>query len=188
MGFIKIPQDTFESLQLGAGAFLKNFNPDNPAEPSDSDYITATTGGFTIDIKPEFEDMGEDVDNCPANMAELKRIKKWTVQASTTMLSAGADALAFALGASTKSGNKIKPSDKLTISDFSDLWWVGERADGGLVAVKIMKALSTGGLSIKSQKDKKMNASVTIEGHYSLSNQTDVPAEIYSLEPVENAG
>ena len=38
----------------------------------------------------------------------------------------------------------------LAQSDFSDLWWVGDRADGGMVAVQIKNALSTGGFSLKT--------------------------------------
>lgn len=183
MGFIKIPTETFNELELGAGAFLKNFNVSTMAEPSNDDYISATTGGYTIDVKPEFEDLGSDVDNCPENMAELKKIKKWSVTATTTMIGAGVKALQFALGASDTSDGKITPKQKLSITDFDDLWWVGERADGGLVAIKILKALSTGGLSLKSTKDGKGNMSVTIEGHYSIEAQDTVPVEIYTLAP-----
>lgn len=182
MSFIKVPTEDFNSFQIGAGAFLRNFNPASPAEPSDEDYISATTGGFQIDAKPEFYDLGEDVDNCPVNMKEFKRIKYYTVSVSTTMLTASVGAFKFALGCADIDGNKVTPRKEVKAEDFDDLWWVGERADGGLVAVRIMNALSTGGLSIKSTKDGKLNASVSIEGHYSMQAQDTVPVECYSID------
>ena len=69
--FTVIPQDTFEGLQMDAGILLKRFNPASPTF-LDEDIITATTGGIKVDCVPTFSDLGEDVDNCPNNMMELK--------------------------------------------------------------------------------------------------------------------
>lgn len=60
--FTKIPQDTFNGLQLDAGVLLYTFDPSNPAEPADADIITATTGGVTAACVPTYSDFGEDVD------------------------------------------------------------------------------------------------------------------------------
>ena len=70
--FRVIPQDTFQALQLDAGVLLKNFDPASPNAPADADIICATTGGINVVCQPTFSDLGEDVDNVPANMKELK--------------------------------------------------------------------------------------------------------------------
>ena len=60
--FTVIPADTFNALQIDAGALLTTFDPANPAPPADDDIITATTGGVQISVTPTYSDMGEDVD------------------------------------------------------------------------------------------------------------------------------
>lgn len=72
--FTVIPQDTFTALQLDAGVLLKTFNPATAAAPSDEDIICATTGGIEVSCVPTYSDFGEDVDNCPNNMKELKHL------------------------------------------------------------------------------------------------------------------
>ena len=69
--FTVIPQDTFDALQLEAGVLLTTFDPTNPTV-TDSALVTATTGGITVSCVPEYTDLGEDVDNVPPNMKELK--------------------------------------------------------------------------------------------------------------------
>ena len=75
MGSYKqIPSDTFERLQMDAGMICASFDP---ITGTAGDIIGATTGGIQIDATPDFSDMGEDVDNCPVNMMELKKLNSW---------------------------------------------------------------------------------------------------------------
>ena len=178
-----IPQDTFDSLQVDVGVLLKTFNPATPAAPSDADIICPTTGGITVNCTPSYSDWGEDVDNCPVNMKELKHLDGWDCKISFTSLAAKADAIKLALGAADVSGNKITPRRNLTQADFADLWWVGDRADGGLVACKIMNALSTGGFSLQTTKNGKGTITCELTGHVSLSAQDTVPMEFYTIAP-----
>ena len=48
-------------------------------------------------------------------------------------------------------------------TDFSDIWWVGDRSDGGLVAICLRNALSTGGFSLQTTKNGKGQIAVTNE-------------------------
>ena len=183
--FTKISQDAFDELQVDAGVLLKNFNPSSPTEPSDSDIITATTGGIQINATPTYSDWGEDVDNCPPNMKELKHLDGWDMDIQTTALGTSPELIKLALGAADIDGSdstKIVPRRKLKQSDFGDLWWVGDKADGGLVAVKIKNALSTSGFSLKTTKDGKGNISLTLTGHVSINAQDTMPMEFYSTE------
>lgn len=178
--FTKIPQDTFENLQLDAGVLLKDFDPETAAEPADEDIITATTGGINITCIPTYSDMGEDVDNCPANMLELKKLESWECKIAFTALDASAENIALALGAADVSGDKVTPRRTLKPEDFADVWWVGDTASGGMVAVKLMNALSSGGFSFQTAKNGKGQLSVELTGHVSLSAQDVMPMEFYS--------
>lgn len=186
--FTKIPQNTFDTLQVEAGVLLKTFDPANPAEPASSDIITATTGGITISCKPTYQDYFEDVDNAPNNVKEGKRITGWEATISTTAIGTSLDLIKLALGAATvtSASKKVVPKAQLDQDDFvSAIWWVGDRADGGLVAVKLMNALSTGGFSLKTTKSGKGNIDLEIMGHVSINAQDVVPIEIYSFSDDE---
>lgn len=183
--FTKIPKSTFDDLQVDAGVLLKNFNPASPAEPQDSDIITATTGGITVNCTPTYSDWGSDVDNCPPNMKELKHLDGWDCNIQSTALGTSPEMIRLALGAAdidSDDDTKIIPRRKLKQSDFTDLWWVGDKADGGLVAVQLKNALSTAGFSLKTTKDGKGNTSFTLTGHVSINDQDTMPMVFYATE------
>lgn len=184
--FTVIPQDTFNEIQVEAGVLLKTFNPANPTAPADADIICATTGGIQASCVPTYSDLGEDVDNCPNDTKELKHLDGWESKMSFTSIGSSPASIKLALGAADiDSANEthIVPRAELEQTDFSDLWWVGDRADGGLVACKLKNALSTGGFSIKTTKKGKGNVSVELTGHVSLYAQKDIPMEFYSMNP-----
>ena len=181
--FTVIPQDTFDGLQLEAGVLLTDFDPSDP-EVVDSAIVCATTGGISISAVPEYTDLGEDVDNVPPNMKELKSDPKWTCQITTTGLGTTPEAIRLALGAAdiTAASGKITPRSKLNQSDFADLWWVGDKADGGFVAVQLLNALSTGGFSLQTTKNGKGQTGIEVTGHVSINAQDVVPMVFYSVD------
>lgn len=184
--FTKIPQDTFEGLQLEAGVLLSDFNPATAAEPEDEDIICATSGGINITCVPTYSDLGEDVDNCPVNTKELKHLDGWDCGMSFTALGVSPAFIKMSLGAADIDGTdetKIVPRRDLEQTDFADIWWVGDRADGGMVAVKLINALSTGGFSLQTSKSGKGQISVELTGHVSIEDQDTVPMEFYSADP-----
>ena len=182
--FTVIPQDTFDALQLEAGVLLTTFDPTNPTV-TDSALVTATTGGITVSCVPEYTDLGEDVDNVPPNMKELKSDPKWTCTISTTGLGTSAELIRMALGAADidATSGAIIPRSNLEQTDFSDLWWVGDKANGGFVAVKLKNALSTAGFSLQTQKDGKGQVSIELTGHVSINAQDEMPMTFYSVDP-----
>lgn len=181
--FTKIPENTFSALQMDAGVLLNTFDPTDPQEPADEDIICATTGGINPTCVPTYSDFGEDVDNVPNNMMEFKHLDGWDCRISTTGLGTSPELIRLALGAADVTGNKIVPRNNIELTDFSDLWWVGDRADGGMVAVKLMNALSTGGFSLQTTKNGKGQVAIEITGHVSISAQDVVPMEFYSADP-----
>ena len=177
--FTKIPESTFKELQVDAGILLKSFDP-TTGEFKMEDIICATTGGIAPTCTPTYSDYGEDVDNCPTNMLELKRIDSWECTLGFTSLGTSPELLRLALGAATVDGNKVTPKMSLDKTDFQDIWWVGDKADGGFVAVRLIRALSTGGLSLQTTKSGKGQISVTLTGHFSIDAQDVVTIEFYS--------
>ena len=177
-----IPESTFEEMQLDAGVLATDFNPASPAL-DDEDILCATTGGINIIAEPSYSDFGEDVDNVPVNMMELKHLDSWDCRIETTGLGTSPELIQKALGAADISSNKITPRMSLDNADFNDLWWIGDRADGGFVAVKLINALSTSGFSLQTTKNGKGQTSLVFTGHVSIENQDVVPMEFYSVEP-----
>ena len=89
----------------------------------------------------------------------------------------------LALGAADIDGSdttKIIPRRDLKQSDFTDLWWVGDKADGGLVAVQLKNALSTSGFSLKTTKNGKGQIDTEFTGHVSIEDQNTMPMVFYS--------
>lgn len=180
--FTKISSTAFNEMQLDAGVLLNTFNPASP-EVKDNAIITATTGGITASCKPTYSDLGEDVDNCPNNTKEMKHLDGWDCKMSFTALSTTPAAIKLALGAADIDGTdstKIIPRRDLKETDFADIWWVGDKTDGGMVAIKLINALSTSGFELKTAKNGKGQVSVELTGHVSISAQDVMPMEFYS--------
>lgn len=185
--FTVIPQDTFEGLQLDAGVLLKTFDPETGAAPKDEDIICATTGGINPSCVPTYSDFAEDVDNAPTNLMEFKHLDGWECKFGFTSLGTSAESIRLALGAADidPTTGKITPRRNVKLTDFSDIWWVGDRADGGMVAIRLINALSTGGFSLQTTKKGKGQVSMELTGHVSIKNQDTMPMEFYSSGPVE---
>lgn len=180
--FSQIPQSTFDEMQLNAGMLLKTFDPTGTTPVKDEDIICATTGGITASCVPKYSDMGADVDNCPENTMELKRLDGWDCKLAFTSLGTSPASIKMALGAADidADSSKITPRNALKKEDFSDAWWVGDRADGGMVAICLKNALSTGGFSLKTTKNGKGQVSVELLGHVSIDAVDTVPMIFYS--------
>lgn len=184
--FTVIPENAFNALQLDAGVLLKRFNPENPTIV-DADIICATTGGINPVCKPTYSDFAEDVDNAPNNVKEFKHLDGWECSIATTSLGTSAELIKLALGCADIDAehSKIVPRRDLSQSDFSDIWWVGDRADGGFVAIQLLNALSTEGFSLQTTKNGKGQIAITIMGHVSINAQSVVPMVFYSADPTE---
>lgn len=187
MRFTKIPENTFSEIQLNAGMLLANFTPaDGSFELTD--IIGATTGGVSFSDSVTFTDFGEDIDSCPKNMKELKRLDSHEVTMSGTFVTVSAETVKTLIGvADIASGDKTKvvPRNNLLDTDFTDIWWAGDYSDkngetkGGYVAIHLINALNTGGFQIQSTDKGKGQFAFSFMGHYSMSAQDTVPYEVY---------
>ena len=191
MKYTKIPTDTFKNLQLNAGVLLKSFDVDTQTLAADS-IIGATSGGVSFTAVPSFIDFGEDIDNCPKNMKEMKKLDSWEAKMSGTFASVSKSLAKTLVGAADLSGAKVTPRNDLAAADFADLWWVGDYSEvnedgtstgkAGFIAIHLLNSLSTGGFSIQSSDKGKGQFEFEFTGHYSMEDQDEVPFEVYIQE------
>ena len=187
MKFTKIPSDAFQKLQINAGILTTDFTPAT-GTIGESGQIGATTGGVNFTATPTYSDFGEDIDNCPKNMKELKKLDSWEVKMTGTFVNADtaiAKRLCGAADIGTTDTTKVTPRNDLKAADFADIWLVGDYSDkngdtnGGFIAIKLINALSTGGFQLQTSDKAKGQFAFEFTGHYSMSAQETVPFEIY---------
>lgn len=187
MKFTKIPSDAFQKLQINAGILTTDFAPAT-GTIGEAGQIGATTGGVSFTATPTYKDYGEDIDNCPKNMKELKKLDSWEAKMTGTFVNADtaiAKRLCGAADIGTTDTTKVTPRNDLKDADFDDIWLVGDYSDkngetnGGFIAIKLINALSTGGFQLKTADKSKGQFAFEFTGHYSMSAQDTVPFEIY---------
>lgn len=187
MKFTKIPSDAFQKLQINAGILTTDFTP-STGTIGEAGQIGATTGGVNFTATPTYSDFGEDIDNCPKNMKELKKLDSWETKMTGTFVNADtaiAKSLCGAADIDKSDTTKIVPRNDLAASDFDDIWLVGDYSDkngeenGGFIAIHMMNTLSTGGFQLQTADKAKGQFAFEYTAHYSMSAQDKVPFEIY---------
>lgn len=187
MKFTRIPETAFQSLQLNAGILLRDFTP-GTGTVDESDIMGATSGGVNFTATPTYSDFGEDIDNAPVNVLELKRLDSWEVLMSGTFVTVDTALAKDLIGAAdidTSDVTKVTPRNDVATTDFHDIWWVGDYSDkngdtnGGYCAIHMLNGLSTGGFQIQSGNREKGQFAFEFTGHYSIDAQDTVPFEVY---------
>ena len=196
MKFTQIPSTTFQNLQMNAGILLSDFNP-STGEYSLSNIIGATSGGNSFSDSISTTDLGDDIDNCPKNMMELKQLDSHEVKMSGTFVTVSASMAKLLAGAAdvdSSDATHIVPRNDFETTDFTDIWWVGDYSDvntganAGFLAIHIMNALNTGGFQITSTDRGKGQFAFEFTGHYTMSDQDKVPYEIYVQQGSSEGG
>ena len=194
MKFTKIPDTAFDEIQLNAGVLSTTFTP---SSGEIGDILAATSGGISFEATPTYTDFGEDIDNCPKNTKELKKLDSWEVKMSGSFVTVTATSAKMMVGAAdtAKEGtaDKITPRNDVLDTDFGDIWLVGDYSskngdtNGGFVAIHMLNALSTGGFKLQTADKNKGTLSSEFTGHYSIEDQSTVPFEIYIKKGADEA-
>lgn len=188
MKYTKIPTNTFQQIQLNAGIIVDSFNP---ATGEIGSILGATTGGNQFKDTVSFKDFGDDIDNCPKNTKQLKKIDSREATLSGTFVTVDtAMGKRLIAGADIDSDDSthIIPRDYLLDADFEEIWFIGDYshvntgASAGFIAVHVMNALNTSGIQIKSADKSKGQFAYNFTGHYDMEDQDTVPYEIYVAE------
>lgn len=185
MKYTQIPATAFQNIQLNAGILVDSFVP---ATGVIGNLLGATTGGVQFQDSVEYLDYGDDIDNCPKNMLELKKLDKHEATMSGTFVTLSASTaklLAAAADVDQLDATHIIPRNDILTTDFKDIWWIGDYSDvntgdnAGFCAIHLINALNTGGFQIQSGDKAKGQFAFTFTGHYSMDAQDTVPYEIY---------
>lgn len=181
MTYSKITKEQFDEMQFNAGIWVRSFSITQPSVQPE-DVICATSGGISLSVVPSIVDTGDGVYMMPSGTAEMMMVTGWTVDASFTALGFGKELIQWMLGVADKS-DSVTPRLELQDSDFNSLWWIGDRVDGGLVAIHLLNALSDEGIDIQTERQRAGQITVHLTAHASLEDDKDaVPVEIYSIE------
>ncbi len=190
MEFTQVKSDAWSTLQMNAGVILSSFTPANATIASNT-ILGVTTGGIQFQANPTFIDFGEDVDNCPPNTKELKKLQYYDPVISGTFIAMDTTLLQKLISATSGSNGLYTPNNQIAAADFSDLWFVGDYSDkndtasgtttkkAGFMAIELKNAFNSAGFQWTSQKDGKGTFSFEFHGHYSLADISTVPFNIY---------
>lgn len=193
MKYTKIPSTAFQQIQLNAGILVDSFNPSTGVI---GNLIGATSGGVNFTDTPEFKDFGEDIDNCPKNTKELKKINSREVKMAGSFVTVSASlakTLAGAADIDSQDATHIIPRDEILSTDFETIWWIGDYSDkntgsnAGFVAIKLINALNTSGFQLQSTDKDKAKFAFEFTGHYSMDAQDTVPYEIFVKQGTSGA-
>lgn len=195
MKYSQLPVDMFKNIQFNAGMIVTEFNLETGEAPENA-RVGATSGGINFTATPTFSDYGEDIDNCPKNMKEMKRLDSWEAKLSGTFVSLNTTAGTMLCAAADASGGGIIPRSVLKSTDFKDLWVIGDyseiNADGttgkaGFLAIKVLNALSTGGFQLQTGDKAKGQFAFEFTGHYSMEDPEKAPFEIHIKQGTADA-
>ena len=189
MSFTKINPNTLNELTFNVFMLLNDFNPASfypgSSEISGSNIIGSTTGGVKFSDVPTYIDLGEDIDNCPKNVMELKVKDDGEVKLSGNLVTINKDMVKMLMGTATITGNKITPDQDLTTSHFTNtLWGLADYGKGGLIAIKMKRILNTSGFSVSTTDKNKGQFAFEFTCHKTINNLTDPPYEVYLITPV----
>ena len=150
---------TFEHLQLGAGLFLKQFDPDAAATLPDlrrlltqaiaggTGLLGATRGGGSFQCKPALRQVEADGLRAPVRGGTVN--DGWTVKLTGTLLEITPDSFSDALACVDKTVQggvtTLRPRLDLRSEDYIPrLCWVGDTAKG-LMLIELTHALNLSG-------------------------------------------
>lgn len=178
-----LPEDLQDYIAKNAGVLASSFDT-STWTISRTNIIGATSGGIQFKDAPSYSDWGDDIDNCPKDMMELKQLDSREVTVAGTYVSVKPSEIKNLVGAAdleSETGYElITPRDELKTSDFiSTLWFITDYGDGNAIAIKLENVLNSDGYSLSTTDKGKGQHGFTYRAHYSMSDPDKVPYEIY---------
>lgn len=179
-----LTEEDFNAMLFDSGVFVENFDPAQFTTPSESDVMFSTGGDIGIVHNTTKVNLGDGVNNIHFPYGELMVITGVdTAQITVSSFDFSPEGLKFALGAAdvTQATGAVTPRYYIKASDFTtNFAWIGAKKGGGLVAVVIPMALSTGGLSISAKKGDKGTSQLTIGAFRSINAKSTPEMMFYS--------
>jgi hypothetical protein len=174
-----IRQATVDNMVFEVGVLLKNFNRANMTFDTATDVISATRGGATFAAVPTIRQI--DVDGAPQNTKELQRVDDYVVTLTVTILEASLANVKLALGAASVASNAITGRRYLTSTDFGDIYFYGQRADGKLILITLKNVLNKNGFTLATANKNEGTIALTLTAHYGISDMDTPPFTIEEI-------
>lgn len=191
--------ETFQNLQLNAGAFLIGFDYSSYTNATDlrtalstalqdsTKLLGATRGGGTFVVTSEIRE--PDVDGKRYRFKGGAFVDSVDAQLTGTLVEIRPEIFAkvLATGESTTSGNAttIKMHTAIQNTDYiNSLVWIGDMSDGGLVLIALKNALNNNGMTLTFTD--KGEGTIPFEFHAYQSAVEDydyAPFEVKFLDP-----
>lgn len=193
MAFTGLTADSAKHLQLDAGAFLKNWDPDTDtwATAKATKLIGATAGGGSFAAIPTVRRI--EVDGVKSAVKGFETIDEWSVTLTANVKEITADVIKMALAtgksaaakspstASTTNYTKITADAELSDANYIDnIAWVGRiSGSNDPIVIVVKNALCTNGLTLTTADKSEGVVALTITGHATADNVDEPPFEIY---------
>ena len=193
--YMKVPSDTFETIQMDAGLICTSFTP---ATGEVSGLVGAIgSDGFKFASNPKFEDYGEDIGNIPDGTMQMLRITGYDPTVSgnyknvTNALLKALEVAGYAVESNTQDTTHIIPeAGFIDEAKFTDLYFVGNYSNhntgtgatapyAGYMVVHLKNALNKTGFQWQTTKNGKGTFAFEYHGHYDLDDLDDQPFEYY---------
>lgn len=191
--------ETFQKLQLNAGAFLIDFNYSEYVDSTtlrtalatalqdNTKVLGATRGGGTFVATNEIRE--PEVDGMRYSFKGGAFVDSVDAQLTGTLVEIRPETFAkvLATGESTTTGKKtvVKMHTAIRETDYIDkLVWVGDMSDGGLVLIALKNALNHNGMTLTFTD--KGEGTIPFEFHAYQDTVEDydyAPFEVIFLEP-----
>ena len=182
--FRGVNETTFKEMQLNEGVLMKapyvkeqGFQKEN--------ILCATRGGATLNVTPVVRSRA--VDGVPANTMEAMTTDYVTATVSFVTINNTLEMYRRALGSAdiTDGDTKVKLRHGFKTSDFGDLYWLGERADGDIIQLAFKNSINNSGLSLRTTQYGEGELSMTIQANYSIADLDTPPVEIEVIKAGE---
>lgn len=179
---------TKEHLLTGAGAFFKNFivgiDTYESAKKAGK-LIGATQGGGEFKAIPSIRQI--EVDGVAGRAKGLEVIDSWEVSMLMNLLETTEESLRMSLGVATidtvnnGSYNIVQGENEIIDEHYiENITFIGTiTGSNEPVIIQIFNALSTDGLSLKTEDKKEAVLAVTVYGHYTEDDLDTPPFKIY---------
>ena len=178
----QLPADVFDTIQRNAGVLLSEFDATSWAVDREH-IIGATSGGINFKDELAFVDMGDDIDNCPKNMMELKELDSRVVTCSGTYVAVRPEEIKNLAVVADMEGNKITPRNEIKLSDYRKIWFVCDYGKDGAIAVELENVINESGFAIQTANKGKGQFAFNYKAHYSIDNPDTVPYGIHIKDP-----
>lgn len=174
----QLPADVFDTIQRNAGLLLTDFDPENWTVERNN-IKGATSGGIKFSDTPTYVDFGEDIDNCPKNMMELKELEDREVKVEGTYVAVRPEEVKDLMGAADIAGTTITPRNQLKTEDFKKLWFVCDYGKDNAIALEIDNVLNTNGFALQTADKGKGQFGFSYLAHYSVKAPETVPYKFH---------